>query len=195
MKTQNPKPKTQTNHNPQNLKRFGHWVLGIAVFIAASFLFSNFAYAQVCPLCVVAAGAGLGLSRWLGVDDILSSIWIGALLMALVLWTIHWLRKKNWNFKFNEPVVFIVFYASVFIPLYYIGIAGHHLNKIFGIDKIIFGSAAGIIIFSASLRLHGYLKAKNNGKVFFPYQRVVVPVAILILFSLIFYLLLTWKAI
>ena len=51
----------------------------------------------VCPICVVAIGAGLGLSRWLGVDDLVSSVWIGAFLLTLVIWTIHWLKKKNWD--------------------------------------------------------------------------------------------------
>lgn len=149
----------------------------------------------VCPLCVVAVGAGLGLSEYLGIDDSISSIWIGAFLMTLIWWTLVELRKKNWGFKFDVVVIFLAYYLLTFIPLYYAGILGHPLNKIFGIDKIIFGTTLGTIISLFGHWFSVYLKKKNNGKVFFPYQKVVIPVVILILTSLIFYLLIIWRII
>jgi len=66
---------------------------------------------------------------------------------------------------------------------------GHPLNKIFGIDKIIFGIIFGTIIFWLGEKFHFYLKTRNNGKQFFDYQKVVVPVAVLILTSLILWLI------
>ena len=149
----------------------------------------------VCPICVVAIGAGLGFSRWLGVDDIVSSIWIGALLVSMILWTIEEMKKKNWRFPFDTAIISLAYYFLTFIPLYYAGIVGHPLNKIFGIDKIFFGTAIGTIFFILSHYLHKYLKQKNNGKSFFPYQKVVIPVVALLLTSIIFYLLLIYKII
>ena len=32
----------------------------------------------ICPVCTVAVGAGIGLSRWLGIDDSITGLWIGA---------------------------------------------------------------------------------------------------------------------
>lgn len=32
----------------------------------------------VCPVCTVAVGTGVGLSRWLGVDDTITGLWLGA---------------------------------------------------------------------------------------------------------------------
>jgi hypothetical protein len=139
----------------------------------------------ICPICVVAIGAGLGFSRWLKIDDLVSSVWIGAFLWTLVVWTLHWMRKKNWGFKFDGIVTFLFYYLLTFIPLYFMGIVGHPLNKFFGIDKIIFGTIMGTIVLWASLVLHNYLKIKNNNKSYFPYQRVAVPVLALILTSLI----------
>ena len=139
----------------------------------------------MCPICVVAVGAGLGFSRWLGVDDIISSLWIGALLVSLSWWTVIWLKKKNWGFRYDRAVVPVAYYALVLAPLYFADIAGHPLNKIFGIDKILFGTIIGSIIFLLSVWLHNFLKIKNNGKSFFPYQKVVVPVAVLLIISLI----------
>jgi len=141
----------------------------------------------MCPICVVAVGAGLGLSRWLGVDDVISSLWIGALLVSLSWWTVIWMRKKGWNFKYIKIVIPALYYLLVLAPLYFTDIIGHPLNKIFGIDKILFGSIAGSIVFLLIVWLHNFLKTKNNGKSFFPYQKVVAPIFILLIISLILY--------
>jgi len=139
----------------------------------------------VCPVCVVAVGAGLGLSRFLGIDDTISSMWIGALLASLSIWTIIWLVKKGWGFKYQKIVIPGAYYLLTFLPLWYYDIMGHPLNTIFGIDKILFGSILGTAVFLASVWLHNYLKQKNNGKSFFSYQKVVLPVVILLIFSTI----------
>ncbi len=162
--------------------------------LLSGFFWASLAKA-VCPLCVVAIGAGLGLSRWLRIDDAVSSIWIGALLVSMVLWTLTEMKKKNWRFAYDTVVIFLAYYLLTFVPLYYAGIAGHPLNKIFGIDKIIFGTAVGTSIFLLSHWLHLYLKKKNNGNSFFPYQKVAIPVVVLVLTSLLFYLLILYKLI
>lgn len=157
----------------------------LSTFLFAGMLWAGKASAQaICPVCVVAIGAGLGFSRWLKIDDLVSSVWIGAFLWTLVIWTIYWMQKKKWNFKFDGIAVFLFYYLLTFIPLYYMGLAGHPLNKFLGIDKIILGTIIGTIILWASLKWHNYLKAKNNNKSYFPYQRVVIPVLALILTSL-----------
>jgi hypothetical protein len=169
----------------------------ILTFLGFLFLGTVFAGTAkaICPICVVAIGAGLGLSRWLGVDDAVSSVWIGALLVALIGWTLIEMKKHNWRFPLDTIVISLVYYLLTFIPLYYAGIVGHPLNKIFGIDKIVFGTIVGTIVFLLAYWLHLYLKKKNNGKVFFNYQKVVIPVVVLILTSFIIYLLLPWKII
>lgn len=146
----------------------------------------------VCPVCVIAVGAGLGLSRWLGVDDVVSSIWIGGLLWAISAWTVVWLKAKNWSFKFYEIAVPVVYYALVLGPLYFSEIIGHPLNTILGIDKIIFGSIVGTLVFVAATMFHNFLKKKNGGKSYFPYQKVVVPFLALFIISLAFHFILPW---
>ena len=49
----------------------------------------------VCPVCTVAVGAGLEGMRLLGVDDVITGIWAGALTLSLFLWTVSWLKKRN----------------------------------------------------------------------------------------------------
>lgn len=168
----------------------------LALFILAGTVFANVALAQpVCPVCTVAIVGGLGFSRWLGVDDLVSSVWIGAGLLTIVYWTNFWLEKKKWNFKFYKTAVVLFYYVLSLLPLYFLKIIGQPLNTVFGIDKIILGAVLGTAVLLFGLKLHSWLKKNNNDKSYFPYQRVAVPVAILILTSLIFYLLLIWKII
>jgi len=164
----------------------------LSSFISIGLFFSGVAKAM-CPICVVAVGAGLGLSRWLGVDDVVSSTWIGALLLALIMWTLTWFKKKGWVFSYDWMVVALAYYLLTYVPLYYAGILGHPLNTIFGLDKIIFGTVVGTVVFLLAHRLHLYLKQKNGGKSFFAYQKVLLPVLSLVLISLLFYSLILLK--
>lgn len=160
-------------------------ILFLGLFFSG-FFWANAAKA-VCPVCVVAIGTCVGLSRWLGVDDTISGAWIGALLVAMILWTLMEMKKKSWSFSFDMVIVSLVYYLLIFVPLYYSGIIGHPLNKVFGIDKIIFGTAVGTAIFLLAHWFNLYLKNKNNGKVYFPYQKVVIPLLFLLAVSLLFH--------
>ena len=143
----------------------------------------------VCPVCVVAVGAGVGLCRGLGIDDTISGLWIGGLIVAMIIWTLLFLKKMGWNFKFSPAVVSISYYLLIIWPLYSFNIIGHPLNKIFGIDKLILGIISGSILFLFCHWLNLFLKNKNQGKVYFSYQKVIIPIVILLIFSLIFYLI------
>ncbi|MCX6759904.1 MAG: hypothetical protein NTW46_00990 [Candidatus Nealsonbacteria bacterium] len=152
----------------------------ISIFFAKSAL-------AVCPVCVVAVSTGVGLCRWLGIDDAISGLWIGGLIVSMIFWTLDWLKKKNINFAYPTIAVSVAYYVLVILPLYFAGIMGHPLNKVLGIDKILFGVICGSIIFLLSVWLHNYLKTKNQGKSYFPYQKVVIPVALLLALSVFFY--------
>ena len=158
--------------------------------ISALWLLLPLTTARAVPLCVVCAAAvtaGVGLSRWLGVDDAITGLWLGALAVSLSLLTINWLTKKNIKFFGRQPLIFFAYYVMIIWPLYHYDIAGHPLNKLWGTDKLILGIIAGTIGFIASLLLNEYLKKKNGGKAYFPFQKVVVPVSLLAALSLIFY--------
>jgi cation transport ATPase len=164
-------------------KKFLFFVLVFSGLFAGSFA------KAICPLCVVAVGAGVGMSRWLGIDDLISSMWIGALLFSLSVWTIDWLKRKNWNFKFYKVIVFFAYYFLTLYPLWQSDVMGHPLNKFFGIDKILLGAIIGTVIFLLATWLHNYIKAKNNGKSFFSYQKIVLPVFSLLIASLILWII------
>jgi hypothetical protein len=70
----------------------------IAASTIATFSLAALPAKAVCPVCIVAVGAGLGLSQYLGIDDTISGVWIGGLTAAVAAWTINWFNKKNWSF-------------------------------------------------------------------------------------------------
>jgi hypothetical protein len=150
-------------------------------------LFLSLPARAICPVCTIAIGAGVGLSRWLGVDDLISGAWIGALIVSMIFWTAVWLDKKNIRFKFQYPLLVIIFYAITVIPLYFTGIMGHPFNKFCGVDKLIFGIASGSIVFTLGVLLHNLLKKRNQDKPHFPFQKVVIPLILLIIISIVFY--------
>ncbi len=141
----------------------------------------------MCPVCTIVVGAGVGLSRYLGIDDLISGIWIGGLLMSLVVWTINWLSKKKVKFLFRKLLVLIFWYSIAILPLYQWGIMGYKENKFLGVDKLLFGIISGSGAFLFSVLLHNFLLKKSKGRVFFPFQKIVIPFLFLIILSLIFY--------
>jgi cation transport ATPase len=153
--------------------------------------FVTFAFA-FCPVCTVVVAGGVGLSRWLKVDDLISGLWIGGLLFSLSLWTINWLDKKKIKFLFRKILVFIFWYLIVILPFYRAGIIGDLRNRILGIDKLIIGIILGSIIFPLSLSFNDYLVKKNNDKIYFPFQKIVFSVLFLLISSLVLFLILNF---
>jgi hypothetical protein len=160
----------------------------ISLFLGflAGILFIPISAKAVCPICTIAVGAGVGLCRWLGIDDTISGTWIGGLILSMSFWLLNWLDNKQVQFKFRKLSVIALFYVITVVPLYFMGIIGHPYNKLWGIDKLVIGIIAGSIVFLCSLYLDGLLRSRNNGKVFFPFQKVVLPVLILTITSVIF---------
>ena len=160
----------------------------LSATLCASFLhmfFAKAAYA-VCPICTVAVAAGLGLSRYLGIDDAVSSLWIGGIILSVSFWSIDWLTKKKINFKYRNILVFIFWYGLTLIPLQLTGIMGHPFNTILGMDKILFGTVVGSVFFLLGILADKKVREKR-GKQLFAFQRVVFPVVALAIISLVIY--------
>ncbi len=157
----------------------------IKIFLLVTLFLGHQAKA-VCPVCTVAVGAGLGLSRWLGIDDTISGLWIGGLTVSLILWTINFFNKKKFAFKGYKIIITFTYYTFIIIPLKINEIIGHPLNTFWGIDKLIFGIIVGSVSFYLGSIAYDKYKEKR-GKALFPFQKVVMPILPLIIFSIIFY--------
>lgn len=147
----------------------------------------------VCPVCTIAVGAGLGLSRFLGIDDSVTGVWAGGLILSTSFWLSDWLTKKfKFNFKYKTLLVVVLMYALVFVPLWTTEIIGHPFNTILGIDKFIFGAIVGSLVFLKTVWLDKKVR-QIKGKQLFNYQKVLFPILGLLIASLVLFLITSVK--
>ena len=144
----------------------------------------------MCPVCTVTVIAGLGISRLLGIDDLITAIWIGGLILSLSFITVNWIIKKwpKLKSKYYYFPTFVLMYLFVLIPLKLDGTIGIVRNTMWGVDKIILGITIGSAALLLGALADKYQRVKFK-KIFFPYQKVVFPVLALIISSLVFYLI------
>ncbi len=145
----------------------------------------------VCPVCVIAVGAGLGLSEYLGIDDAIAGIWIGGLLVSMIAWTINWFNKKNYSFgnkDLRDILTAIIYYAMVIWPLMTKKFIGRPGNELWGLDKLALGIFIGSVAFLAATLWYNQIK-KRRGRAHFAFQKVAMPVGALLIFSFVFYFL------
>jgi len=164
-------------------------ILSIITIAITLLLFPAKAYA-VCPLCTIAVGAGLGLSRALGIDDLITSLWIGALIISSGLWLGDWLARKKVSLPYSKLIAVLGMYIITLPFLYITHIFGIVGNTLFGIDKIVLGISFGSLLFLLAVLSDSLLRRRNNGKVVVYYQKVLLPLLYLTLASFILYLLL-----
>jgi hypothetical protein len=189
----------------KSIKSLAVFVLTLsALFIVSSSVFVNTAKA-VCPVCTVAVVAGLGISKKLGIDDIITSIWIGGLVLSASFWTIDWIEKSKFREKIykhickfkcgmteNQALKFwtiLLMYLLVFVPLFFTDAIGITGNSLWGIDKIILGTAVGSVMFAVGMWADRSVRKARDGKQLFVFQKVVFPVLSLILASVVGFIL------
>lgn len=156
--------------------------LGISFFLW--FLMPVHALA-VCPVCTIAVAAGVGLSRYLGIDDLISGVWIGGLILSSSFWLSSFLKNRKIKFLGQNFIVGLLMYALVVLPLWFGGIIGHPFNQIWGLDRLLVGVGFGSAVFLLSVFLDRLVR-QRLGHQLFNYQKVVFPFASLIILSLIF---------
>lgn len=157
--------------------------------LATAGIFAGATAKAVCPICTVAVASCVGLARWLKIDDSITGLWIGGLIVSLIAWTVNYLNKKNIRFGGRKPLVAVAYYGLVILPFYFTHIIGHPFNKCWGIDKLLMGIIIGSVAFIIGALLNNFLKKKNNNKSYFPLQKVAFPVGFLAIASLIIYLI------
>ncbi|MEK7218045.1 MAG: hypothetical protein AAB728_01125 [Patescibacteria group bacterium] len=164
-------------------------VLPIVPLAAAlHFLLVPVASAQ-CPVCALGAVAGVGFARWLGVDDTISGLWVGGMMVALTAWTINWLNAKSIRFKGRIILTTLIYYGVfLYIPLYlWTDLLTHPLNVLWGANRFLLGTVVGSVAFLAANIWYGSIKRKNGGHAWFPLQKVVWPVGSILLLSVLFF--------
>ncbi len=174
-------------------KKMGMNIIAL-IFSSMIFLLYTRPVYAICPVCTIAVGAGVGFSRYLGIDDTICGIWVGGLVISSALWAVGWvdskIKKKNRkNMKIIKASIFILTVLLFIVPLKLSGIIGHEMNTIWGLDKVIVGITIGSIAFLLGQELHKKLLKINKGKVYFPFQKVEIPLLMLLLATIFLYLI------
>ena len=160
-------------------------LLFVFLFSTFYFLLSSPTWAQ-CPVCIVTVGGGMYLAKKLGIDDFLVSLWISGLNTAISFWAATKIKHR----VFGSPIV-LSFVMLILTLVYFIFTdqTGGVTNKVIGLDKIIFGQVLGMFVWLLGIFVDRKSRTLNGGKILFPYQKVVFPISILLIFTLLFKLL------
>lgn len=145
----------------------------------------------VCPVCTVLVTGGVGLSRWLGVDDSVSGLWVGGLTVSVIIWTLEWMDRKKMLFKGRTIMVTAGYYALILSSFYLTNLISDPIRTICACttDKLFLGIVVGSFAFWMGASWYYFLKEKNGGKAHFPFQKVAMPLFPLIVLSFYFYFL------
>ena len=139
-----------------------------------------------CPVCIVTVGGGLLIAKKLGIDDFLVSLWISGLNTAISFW----LATKIKHRVFGNPIILSVLMLALTLSYFiFTDQTGLVSNQIIGLDKIIFGQVLGMFIWFLGIFVDRYSRKLNGDKILFPYQKVVFPISILLIFTFLFKLI------
>lgn len=158
--------------------------------IPLALLLGTLSVSAVCPMCTILVGAGVGALRVMGVDDTITGMWYGALIISSILWTLSWLDKKNIIFGARKMSVTLIYYLLFVAPLYWFNIITHS-PKVYFIDRFSLGIILGSAIFILAVWSDKYLRKMNDGQKVIAYQKVLVPLTYLAIASIVSYLILT----
>lgn len=164
-------------------------ILSLMFFpIIAAIMFVPMAMA-VCPVCTVAVGAGLEGMRLLGVDDVITGIWAGALTLSIFLWTVGWLKKRGVKNAFLQIGLPFIIYYGLLAAVYALPGVEFGATTLWGIDKFLLGIIVGTVAFYLGARWYVRIKRKNGGHAQFAFQKVVVPLSFLVVVTIVFWLI------
>jgi len=144
-----------------------------------------------CPLCTAATIGGVGVTRSLGWDDSIVGIFVGAMIVSSALWLNNILKKRSigGNAFLRISSITVATFVLTILSFYFAGIFGPaNTYRIFGMEKIIFGSISGAVVSFAAFFTSNEIKKRNEGKTLFNYQSMTLTFGALILNALIFWM-------
>ncbi len=140
-----------------------------------------------CPVCTIAIGAALPITRRLGVPDAVVGLWAGAFLAIMGYWIIKFFDKRGWKFPGRNALVLTLSVAT--IGFAYLGAVKYNPCTYMGFlnaDPLLMGTIIGALLFILTEKLYDWMKMKNGGHAHFPFEKVVLPVVVLALASMLF---------
>ena len=140
-----------------------------------------------CPVCIVTVGGGLFIAKKLGLDSLLTALWISGLNVAISFWFVSFIKKPK---LLKNPFLWtVIMLASTYIYLVSTKQMYHKNDTFLHVDKVLVGLLVGTLVWLLGIGMDKLMRKYNNGKVLFFYQKVIVPLTLLIVASGIFGLL------
>ncbi len=140
----------------------------------------------VCPLCTLAVSAGVGLTQYLGIDDVITGLWLGGVLTSITLWSREWFKRGSGSYPVCYTMLLACgWFGSCYLTLWLTGHLGHPLNRLWGGDKLLLGGGIGACAFIMVHFFYLWFKHRYH-RPLFPFQKVVMPLVTLLGLSLLF---------
>ena len=136
------------------------------------------------PICAIGIASGLAISRWLGIDDLTLGLWIGALILSFSIQFDIFLSKKGKSFPLSFWAIFLGTSALSFLPILKTITSDPSCN-ILGFPRVICGSVLGALMLFLVDKVNLFVIDKHNKKVYFYYQKAIIPIIALIIISMI----------
>src|SRR3989338_133147 len=143
-----------------------------------------------CPLCTAATILGVGVTRSLGWDDSIVGVFVGAMIVSSAIWVNNIFKKRNigGNAFLRIGSITTATFVLTVLSFYFAGLFGPaNTYRIFGMEKIIFGSLSGAVVSFAAFFASNAIKKINEGKTLFNYQTIVLTFGALIMNALLFW--------
>ena len=148
-----------------------------------------------CPLCTGAVAMTAMGANYYGFDLIIIGLFTGAFAISTGLWLGKKIKTEYFKFQI-WTIVLLSFLLTVvplrmlsgeniYIPLRLFGEVGSMFNKVYWMDRLLFGSILGGILSVFAFGTHVTVKKINNGNVLFPFQGIALTIGILAIASVI----------
>lgn len=138
-----------------------------------------------CAVCTVAIAGSLTIARKLGVDDCVVGVWVGAMLAMIGYWSIRFVEKRKWTFKGYKAFWMAVSLSLVgFVYVKDLTYTPDVIG-IFYMDSFLFTTLLGAAVLIFSMHFYAWMKAKNGGHAHFPFEKVVVPIVLVLATSVL----------
>ncbi len=169
----------------------------LAALLSLFSIFSVRIASAHCPLCTIGAAAAAGGAAYLGVNNIIIGLFIGAFAASMGFWVARMIKKKY--IPFQTAAIVLASFLTTILPILplmpgikplYISIAGDYgslLNRTYVYNVFLVGSIVGSIIVLIVPLISGTLTRARNGKTI-PFQGTTITLAVLLLLGVIFQL-------
>ena len=148
-----------------------------------------------CPLCTISAAAVAGGATWLGVNQIVVGLFMGAFAASMGWWFSGLVKKRF--FPMQKPLIILLIFITTILPVLpligtgifplHISVAGDYgslLNRTYVINSFLAGSIAGGLLVSLTPWLSSRITLLRNRKTF-PFQGTVLTISLLLIFGAI----------